>query len=167
MSSPVRPPLVVALGSTVMQDDGVGARILWELEGRGLAAEFVELGTDLLRLRLFFDRHPVIILLDALRGGAEPGSVLVFSAEDFQARLEGKFQNPHHLGVVEAVGLLKAVDERLSAAEFHLVGVVAETIDKGEELTPVVAGAVVEAANAVERLLARVSGFGISQTVVH
>lgn len=146
-------PLVVALGSSVMQDDGVGAAILAELRGRGLQAELVELGTDLLRLRLFFDGHPTVILLDALRGGGEPGSVLSFSGDELQARLEGKLRNPHLMGVVEGLGILKAVDSEVAKAEFHLVGVVAETIDKGESLSPVVEQAVVKAADRVEALV--------------
>ncbi len=146
-------PLVVALGSTVMGDDGLGSRVLKELEKHRPDAELVELGTDILKLRLFFTGQKKLIILDALRGDEEPGTVLVFQGSQFQDRLSGDFRNPHMLGVVEGLALMRSVDPVMAAAEVFLVGVVAERIDKGEELSPVVEAALPEAVAEVLRLI--------------
>lgn len=137
-----------------MQDDGVGYHILRSLQDKNVQADLVDLGTDIFGLRAHFKNHSRIIILDAMKGGETPGTVLVFRGPEFRERLEGNIQNAHLLGVIEALDIMRAIDDQLAKAEFFFVGVVAQTIDKGLELTEPVAKAVQKAVNQVGLILA-------------
>lgn len=144
--------LIVCIGSTVMQDDGVGYHILKYLQKLEIKADFADLGTDIFRLRLHFSNHKKIIIIDALMG-EEPGKILSFTYPEFKTKLEGKIKNAHLLGVIEGIDIMRAVDDQLNAAEIYFVGVIAQIIDKGFELTKIVKEAVPQAAQKVVSLI--------------
>lgn len=145
--------LVISLGSPLMQDDGVGIKILEELQQRGVKADFADLGTDVFLLRLFFKNHSKIIVVDALTGGSSTGAVLVFHQTDFKKKLTGYIRNAHLLSFYEAIELLRMVDSNLLKTKIYLVGVVAKRIDKGMRLTQQVEQAVTIAADTIMTLL--------------
>ena len=145
--------LIVAIGSKVMTDDAVGYHILQLLQKDNITADFVELGMDLFRLRLFFKNHKRVIILDALKGDYPPGTVLSFKYQDFQSNLDAKIRSIHHIGSIEAIEIMRNADEKLANAEIHFVGIIVDVIDKGLELTNCVAQALPEAARTVKSLL--------------
>jgi hydrogenase maturation protease len=145
--------LVVCVGSTVMRDDGVGFHVLERVKKSGTNTDFADLGTDIFRLRLHYNDHNPVIIIDALRGGGNPGDVLVFSSSEFENKLEGKIRHAHLLGVLEGINIMREVDDKLKTAEIFLIGIVADTIDKGLSLTPIVQKAIPKAANTISSLL--------------
>jgi hydrogenase maturation protease len=146
--------LVVAIGSTVMTDDAVAHHVLEQLQQQAIAADFVDLGMDIFRLRLFLkDCHTRIIIIDALAGEYPPGTILTFSYEDFQDTLNAKLRNVHHIGSIEALEIMRLADESLAQKEIFFVGIIAQTIDKGLTLTPKVKKAIPQAVDMVKRLV--------------
>jgi hydrogenase maturation protease len=143
------PILLVALGSPLMQDDGVGIKILEELQRRGVKADYIDLGTDIFRLRIFFNNHSKIVVVDALTGGGSPGSVFIYHQTDFKKKLTGIIKNSHHLSFYETIELLRMADPNLAKTEIYLVGVVAKKIDKGIKLSRPVEQAIQRAADTV------------------
>ncbi len=145
--------IVVAIGSTIMTDDAVGHFVLRELQKRDIPADFSDLDTDIFRLRLDYNNHQHIIIVDALVGYEDPGTVKVFSFDEFHERLEGKIWSPHLLGVIEALDIMRTVDEDMAKATVHLVGIVVEKLDVGMELTENVASSIISAADSVEKIV--------------
>lgn len=141
--------LIVSLGSTVMIDDAIGHHVLQELQKLELKADFVDLGMDLFRLRLFFSDHRKVILIDALSGKYPAGTVLSFTYKELKEKLQAKIRNIHQMGSIEALEIMRLDDKKLHDAEIYFVGIVVEKIDKGLELTKNVAAAIPEAVQAV------------------
>jgi hydrogenase maturation protease len=136
-----------------MGDDGIGFELLNQLKERNIKADFVDLGTDVFRLRLFYDNHSTIIFLDALNGGGRPGDVLIFSHQDFENKLTGCIRDVHHIGFYEALKLMKLVDLSLAQTDFFLVGIVAEKIESGLELSQSVKASIPHAVDKIISLI--------------
>jgi hydrogenase maturation protease len=146
--------LIVSIGSTVMTDDAIGHHILQSLEEKGVEADFFDLGLDLFKLRIVFDKHKRIIILDAFSSSKHPpGKVLSYHYKDFQNKLEAKIRGIHQLGSIEALEIMRLADEDLARAEIYFVGIVIEKIDKGFELTSTIEKAISKAVKTVEELL--------------
>lgn len=145
--------LVVAIGNPFMGDDGIGQAILEELRRRGIRADLLDLGTDIMRLSLFGRGYDRIIILDSLRGTGEPGEVLSFSGAGFDRDLDSSIRSAHLMGSVEAVQIMKRVSPYLSGTEFHMVGIVAKRIETGEGLSSEVGSSIGAAADRVGSIL--------------
>lgn len=76
----VAPVLVLGVGNILLGDDGVGPRLVRELQGlyAGVeAVEFVDGGTQGLALLGYFAGRQSIVILDAFAGGAKAGEISI------------------------------------------------------------------------------------------
>ncbi|NHJ85263.1 MAG: hydrogenase maturation protease [Asgard group archaeon] len=145
--------LVIALGSTVMTDDAIGHHILSELQNQNLDADFAYLGTDIFRLRLYYKNHKEIIIIDALTGDYPPGTVLNFHLDDINQKLEASIRNAHRIGAIEALKIMQNDDVNIANAKIFFVGIIAESLDKGLELSSSTKQAIPKAVNIVKQYL--------------
>jgi hydrogenase maturation protease len=155
--------LVAGIGNVFMGDDGFGVAVAQRLERRELPAgvrvvDFGIRGIDL--VHALQDDPDVAILVDAVPGDEEPGTLTVLEpevADDEPAGLE-----PH---AMDPVSVLRTA-RRLGAAPGRTLIVGCEPLtrmsgdepDVVMELSPPVAAAVEEAVALVESLLAELSG---------
>jgi hydrogenase maturation protease len=146
-SSPSRPdslPLVIGLGNDQRGDDGSGlevARALRpRLEGKARVEECVSEGIALLDLWRDAER---VLVVDAVRSGAPPGTVHRLEPGDPAFRGIRTGTSTHGLSLAEAVALAKG----LGCLPHRLVvyGIEAENVAMGNGLTPSVARGVKEA----------------------
>lgn len=153
-----RPILVVGLGSVDRGDDAAGpvvARAVAALELPGVEVVEHEDPTDL--LELWSGRHTVVVV-DAVRSGAEPGTLHILKTGPNGARLvpgaawAGK-GGTHAFGLPAAVDLARALG-RLPR-EVFVVGIEAGRFDHGSPLSPPVAAAVAPAVDTVTELTGR------------
>jgi hydrogenase maturation protease len=153
-----RPILVVGLGSIDRGDDAVGpvvARAIAALDLPGVEVVEHEDPTDL--LELWSGRHTVVVV-DAVRSGAEPGTLHILKTGPNGARLvpsaawAGK-GGTHAFGLPAAVDLARALG-RLPR-EVFVVGVEAGRFGHGSPLSPPVASAVASAVDTVTELTGR------------
>ncbi|MGD0588156.1 MAG: hydrogenase maturation protease [Thermoplasmata archaeon] len=146
-SNPSRPgslPLVIGLGNDHRNDDASGlevARALRpHLEGKARVEECVSEGIALLDLWRGAER---VLVVDAVRSGAQPGTV--HRLEPGDGRFPGfrTGTSTHGLSLAEAVALAKG----LGCLPRHLVvyGIEADNVEIGTGLTPSVALGVKEA----------------------
>src|SRR5581483_1184531 len=103
------PILVLAIGNRLLQDDGVGMELLSRLEAVseewGPAVELIDGGTcGLALLGAVLDRAAVVFL-DAVRLGAEPGSVHVLRKGDLYS-MSGRKSSAHEGGAKEILAAL-------------------------------------------------------------
>jgi hydrogenase maturation protease len=110
--------LVLGVGNILLQDEGVGVRVIEAMQGMSLP-EGVELfdgataGADL--IDVIADRRRVIVV-DAVDADVAPGTVLRFTGEDF-ARRKGAMMSLHQVGFIDAV----AMAAHLGAAPLEVV----------------------------------------------
>ena len=93
--------LVMGVGSILMTDEGVGIRAIEELERRYRFPENVQLldgGTSGIELLSHISGRECLVIIDAIRGGHPPGTVLRVEGEDVPAKFMTRI-SPHQLGI--------------------------------------------------------------------
>ncbi len=128
--------LVLGLGNILLKDDGIGVWLVRELQKKGHppGVETWEGGTDLLTVPGLLRGKTRLLVVDALRGGEEPGTLYRLSAEDFPGHeLEGKFfSSLHDIGIP---GLLRMPEMARWVCSWKIIGVEPQEIGPGYGLT--------------------------------
>ena len=112
MSTVSSPFLLIGIGNDYRGDDGAGLAICRELKKRELAgAQVIECASDGAALMEMLKTANRVILIDAVSSGASAGTIYRFDALAEQIPLRFSFQSTHSLGVAEAIGLARALDQ--------------------------------------------------------
>ena len=127
--------LVLGIGNLVMCDDGVGVRVVQELQRSYCFPENVKvvdggtLGLDLLPM---LENVTHLILVDAVETGEKAGTLIRLSGAELPVVLATKL-SPHQMGLKD----LLAVSELMghSPREMVLIGVQPGCIEMGVEMT--------------------------------
>jgi hydrogenase maturation protease len=147
------PTLVVGLGNPLMADDGLGLAALHRLREEWSLAPGVTLsdgGTWGMMLLPLIESTDRLLLLDAVRAGAPPGTVIQLDRDQLPRYFSHKI-SPHQIDLREVLAVAE-LRGRLPA-EIAVIGVEPEMVDMRLGLSAVVearVGDVVRAA--VERL---------------
>ena len=152
------PILVVGMGSPDRGDDAVGptvARLVTALDLPGVAVVEHEDPTDLIEL---WSGRETVVVVDAVRSGALPGTLHALETGANGARLVegspwGGSGGTHGFGLPAAVELARALG-RLPR-QVVVVGIEAEQFDHGSPLSRAVAGAVDTAVDTVVEMLSQ------------
>jgi hydrogenase maturation protease len=133
--------LVLGIGNLVMCDDGIGVRVVQELQRSYRFPENVEvldggtLGLDLLP-KLEDITH--LIMVDAVETGEKPGTVVRLAGEELPVALETRI-SPHQMGLKDLLAVARLMGH--APREMVLWGVQPEVIEMGMDLSPAVASA--------------------------
>lgn len=111
----MKPKLVIGLGNRLVPEDAVGLHCFDQL--RALAAaqddvDFVEGGTDLLRVASYMRNRELIVLIDAVDNPQAPLTVI----EHGSPELSEAQQHAHHLSAVQALNLIRWTDDTVKLA---------------------------------------------------
>ena len=147
--------VVLGIGNALLSDDGVGLHLLRRLEHGDAAPPWVRYldgGTVGLALAPLIEDAAGLVVLDALRLRAEPGTVQVYEGPAMDVLVDRRHQTPHEVGwsdLLSALRLQGRLPERRA-----LVGIEPVSMDWGTEPTPRVAAALEDAAARVRALIA-------------
>jgi len=128
--------LVLGIGNLVMSDDGVGVKVVQQLQREYSCAENVEimdggtLGLDLLPKMEELDH---LIVVDAVETGYKPGTCIRLTGEELPIALETKL-SPHQMGLKDLLSVAQLLGH--SPGEMVLIGVQPGSIEMDTELTP-------------------------------
>jgi len=131
--------LVLGIGNLVMSDDGVGVKVVQQLQREFRFAENVEildggtLGLDLLPKLEGIDH---LIVVDAVETGHKPGTCVRLAGEELPIALETKV-SPHQMGLKDLLSVAELLGH--SPGKMVLIGVQPASIEMDTELTPEVA----------------------------
>ena len=112
--------LILGLGNPLRRDDGIGPRVIAELQRQGLPDAIMALdggtgGLDILGIIEGWDN--VIIVdaadVDAGRGAIEPGEFVRFKPAQVQLKESDDNFSLHHAGLAEVLGLARALGHAL------------------------------------------------------
>jgi hydrogenase maturation protease len=129
---------VLGMGNLIYSDDGAGLRALWTLEKDPRLPAGVDLvdgslaGLPVVSLVGNAER---LLILDAVYVGAEPGTVVRLGDDDLRGILGGA--DVHQLGVPDLISALRLMGKM--PREMVLLGIQADSVALGTELTPAVA----------------------------
>lgn len=127
--------LVLGIGNILLQDEGVGVRVIEALRTRDLPpdVEILDGGTGVLRLLDVLSNRRKLIVVDAVQGGSGPGTIYRFTLRnaDTDSRPPASL---HQFGFLETLDLAECLGGPL--ADVVIIGVEPKTIDWGPDLTP-------------------------------
>lgn len=154
--------LVAGIGNTFLSDDGFGVEVIAGLRGRELpdGVEVVDTGIRGMHLAYqLLDGYDVLVLVDAVTRGSEPGTLYILEHDLDAPREPGAALDAHGMdpaavldlldGLAEAMGLDRPVGRVL------VVGCEPERLDEGMGLSPAVAAVVSQAVDTVIELVAQ------------
>ncbi len=148
--------LVIGVGNPFRKDDGAGpaaARLVREGGARGVRVLIRGgEGADLIEC---WEGEERVVVVDAMRSGAEPGTVMRIDAAAGPLPVEHFGVSSHSMGVAEAVEIARALG-RLPRS-LVVYGIEAADTSDGEGLTPAVTSSVLSVA---ARILADSGGGG-------
>ena len=145
MSSAAEQGLIVGVGQSARQDDGVGPYVAEGLRTQGLPAVAYEgEGSGLLDL---WAGRPVCIAIDAIADPADTGRIRLFTDFESAAFSRAAFvHSSHQIGLPEAIALGRSLGQL--PVRLIVIGIAGSAFGFGHGLSPAVA-------EAAERLIER------------
>jgi hydrogenase maturation protease len=158
VTTPERVPrvLVAGIGNILLQDDGFGPQTIARLQAEfeiGPEAELLDLGTPALDFVDYLFGREVLILIDALSCGGEPGEILTYDHGQLRQHVPGMRLSAHQPCLQET--LFAAETAGIDLREVVLVGIVGYSFDVGTELSECVSGTAPRALEKVCEILSR------------
>lgn len=149
--------LIVCIGNDLVADDGVGHAIYYELRRRELATttRLRLLGLGGMAMLGEFEGERLLIVVDAVQFGAQPGTIHVLGWDDLPESTS--HVSCHGIGIREAIEVSQRLYPEKTPEQVYLVGLEGICFDQlGGGLSPEVAANVTAAASVVEELVGRV-----------
>jgi hydrogenase maturation protease len=141
-TSEVRPStLVLGVGNILLSDEGVGVHAIEAMKDQDLPpdVEVLDGGTASLELlNILADRDKVIII-DAVVGGGEPGTIYRFTPDDIKYH-SVTFTSLHQISLLETLTDAKYLG--IAPKAVIILGVEPKEIDLGLEMTPEVSAVI-------------------------
>ena len=143
--------LVIGVGNTLLQDDGVGVHVTQALRaGAETELEIMDGGTLGLSLLPAVEDARAVIVVDASELGAEPGAMRVFHGEEIDRQLSGKKRSVHEVALYDLFSAA-AIRDR-SPEQRVLIAIQPASTEWGLEPTPEVKAAIPAACDALTSL---------------
>jgi hydrogenase maturation protease len=130
--------LVLGVGNILLQDEGVGVRVVEQLrEGCVLPEEIQVLdgGTMGLDLLYYLEGVERLLVIDAVDAGQPPGTILRLTGDEIPALL-GRKLSPHQIGLADLLSVAELRD--LTPGQVILIGVQPASLETGLDLSPTV-----------------------------
>jgi hydrogenase maturation protease len=131
--------LIAGVGNVLLEDDGFGPHAIARLQAEyelGPEVELLDLGTPGLDFVDYLVARDVLIIVDALSAGGEPGEILTFDRRQLQEHMPNMRLSAHQPCLQET--LFTAETGGVCPAEVLLVGVVGTNFDVTTQLSSVV-----------------------------
>ncbi len=146
--------LVLGLGQSLRGDDAAGLEAvrLWQATQERTARQVQVLLAELPGLGLIdlLDGMEAAILVDAVHGGAVPGTLHRIAPEKLESFTPGS-ASAHGWGVAETLHLGRMLYPALDSYHISLIGIEAGTLELGASLSPEVQAALPEAVKMIEK----------------
>ena len=138
---PAAPILVLAVGNLLLQDDAAGLKMLEQLSSRnfGDEVEFVDGGTQGLALLGQLTGREILVVLDAVALGDNPGTIHVLRGADLDELRARRSSTSHESNVLELLAYAKLLG--YEPREVVVVGIEPESIRTGITLSRTVQAA--------------------------
>ncbi len=137
-----RSTLILGLGNPLQADDGVGIRVIEELEKRALPAhvEVMDGGTPGVGLINLLEGRARVIIVDAAEMGRPPGAIARFGPDEVKLTGSSQRFSAHRSGVADALELANAL--KLKMPDIVIYGVQPGYVGWRQELSEPVAAAI-------------------------
>ena len=127
--------VILGIGNILLSDEGIGVHVANELFKRVLPenVSVVEGGTDGFRLLNVITEADRLIVIDAVRGGDEPGAIYRFDIDDVKRCPSGFKTSVHQIGILEVIDLSGLIGK---TPHTTIIGVEPKSLEMSMELSP-------------------------------
>jgi len=145
--------VIIGIGNLILRDEGVGVHAVRALEEQSLppGVEVIDGGTATMELLPVIQEAERIIVIDALKGGEQPGTIYRVCPDDLMGETE-RLLSLHQVGLLEVLGMARQLG---GDPEVVIIGVEPKEISWGMELTPEVEA---KLPKVIEAVLAELQG---------
>lgn len=155
--------LILGIGNTLLQDEGIGIHVLEalrQLHPEPEGVNYVDGGTLSFTLAGMVEESESLIVIDAAQLKRAPGTIACHIGEEMDSFLGQGKRSVHEVGLLDLLDMARLAD-RLPPQR-ALVAIQPETIDWGEQPTEAVRDAIPEAVKQVTTLIQQWSGKDVS-----
>jgi len=112
--------VVLCIGNVLLSDEGVGVHVAQVLDEEGLpeGVTLVEGGTDGFKLMNVIVEAGRLVVVDCVKGGAEPGTLYRFDIEDAPTSFSGIKTSVHQIGILEVIHVSELISGRTPRTTF-------------------------------------------------
>ena len=135
MSEQQQKVVIIGMGNVLMQDEGIGVRVVEELENRYHVPDGVDIidgGTTGMGLLEPIRECDALVVADAVNTGAPVGSLVRIANDDIPAFFQTKLSN-HQLGLSDILGLLTLQGQK--PGHIAIIGMVPHSLEQKLGLT--------------------------------
>jgi len=127
--------VILGIGNVLLSDEGIGVHVANELLSMELppGVSVVEGGTDGFRLLNIITEADRLIVVDAVKGGAEPGSIYCFNIDEVRNVPSGFRTSVHQVGILEVIDLSGLIGK---TPRTTVIGVEPKSLQMSLELSP-------------------------------
>jgi len=133
----ISPPQIVILGvgNILLSDEGIGVHVVNELMKMEFPSNVsvIEGGTDGFRLLNIITEADRLIVIDAVKGDAVPGSIYRFDVEDIRSCPSGFKTSVHQIGILEVIDLSSLIGK---TPQTTVIGIEPKSLEMSMELSP-------------------------------
>ena len=133
--------LVLGAGNVLLSDEGVGVRVVEAMKEMMLPdnVELLDGGTGAFDLLDVIAGRDKVIIIDAVKGGGEPGAIYRFRPDDIRIQKQ-HLMSAHQISLPDTLAMAKFAG--CSPRDVIIYGVEPKRLDWGMELSPEVAAVV-------------------------
>lgn len=127
--------VILGIGNILLSDEGVGVHIANELMKMKMPSgvSVIEGGTDGFRLLNIITEADRLIVIDAVKGGADPGSVYRFDINEIKNVPRGFKTSVHQIGILEVIDLSGLIGK---TPQTTVIGVEPKSLEMSMDLSP-------------------------------
>ncbi len=128
--------LVLGLGNLILKDEGVGVRVAERMQQMSLPpdVEVLDGGIKGLDLLDFIEDREKVIVVDAVKAGAPPGTLFRFTDKDLAAK-KGFIRSAHGIDFSDVIAIAAFMGKK---PEIVFLGIEPESLDAIMELSPLI-----------------------------
>ena len=135
MSGEGRSPMaVIGIGNPMMGDDGIGPRLILELESSNIDADLIDMGTGGMQLVHLMAEYRSVILIDSAEMGLYPGESRIFSPEEVVSFKETRAYSLHDWDLLRSIQISRDLGE--APDRILILAIQPGSLGMGEDLSP-------------------------------
>lgn len=150
----IKPILVAGLGNILFSDEGIGIRVVRNLQEKSAPrpqVEFFEAGTGGMKLLHTISHREKAVFVDCAKMDSEPGTLCRFSDEEVRSAKKLPGFSLHEADLLEIIGLARKIEA--CPGKLVIFGIEPFSIEPGEEISPILSRRLDDYEAAVEKEL--------------
>ena len=125
---------IIGIGNPMMADDGIGPRLISELEGSVPGVDLIDMGTGGMQLVHVLAGYGSAIIIDSADMGLSPGESRVFSPEEVVSLKETRAYSLHDWDLMRSIEISRELGE--APGRILILAVQPGSLDMREGLSP-------------------------------